>query len=62
MYLKQTAKDGIILFGTTEHQHKLAKGFQQADIDTAAADLLAAYPDEAEAIERYAARLKTMVR
>jgi hypothetical protein len=61
MYLKQTAKD-VIMFGTDEHQHKLAKGFKQADIDAAAADLLAAYPAEAETIERYAARLKAMVK
>lgn len=61
MYLKQTARD-VILFGTDEHQHKFPKVFQLADVETAAADLLAAYPSEAETIERYAARLKTMVR
>ncbi len=60
MYLKQTAKD-VILFGTAEHQHKLAKGFRLADVDAAATDLLAAYPAEAETIERYAARLKAML-
>lgn len=60
MYLTQTAK--YVLFGTDEHPHKLAKNFREADVDVAAADLLAAYPDEAETIERYAARLKEMVR
>lgn len=60
MHLTQTAQ--YIVFGTDEHPHKLAKGFRQADVDEAAADLLAAYPDEAGTIERYAARLKEMVR
>lgn len=60
MYLKQTAKE--IILGTDGRQHKLDKGFSETDVDTAAADLLAAYPDDAETIERYAARLKTMVR
>lgn len=61
MYLKQTAKD-VTIFGTNERQHKLAKGFRLADVEAAATDLLAAYPGEAETIERYAARLKSMVR
>ena len=61
MYLKQVSKD-VILFGTDEHQHKFTMNITLAGVDTAAADLLAAYPDEAETIGRYAARLKTMVR
>lgn len=60
MYLTQTAK--YVLFGTDEHPHKLAKNFRQADVDVAVADLLAAYPGEADTIERYAARLKEMTR
>ncbi len=60
MHITQTAK--YVLFGTDEHPHKLAKNFREADVDVAAADLLAHYPDEAETIKRYVARLKEMAR
>lgn len=60
MYLRQTAK--YVMFGTDEHLHKLENGFRDADVDAAVDDLLAAYPDEAETITRYADRLKKMVR
>lgn len=64
MYLKQI-DDEKIVFGTDERRHVLElkpKRFKPEDVDAAAADLLAAFPKQEDAIARYAARLKEVLR
>lgn len=55
-----------IRFGTEEHRHVLSiksgQYFKKADVTSAADDLLAEYPEEAETIARYAAKLMTMAK
>jgi hypothetical protein len=55
----------VIYFGSPEHRYKLSTErfdhFTAEDVSNAANDLAAQYPDEVDAIDRYAVRLLGMV-
>lgn len=55
----------VIYFGTPDHRYKLNTArfdhFTAEDVSTAANDLAVRYPDEVDAIDRYAVRLLEMV-
>lgn len=63
MFLKQIGDE--IHFGTEEHRHVLSTArigrFSRENVNEAEADLLAAYPDEADEVRRLADRLREMV-
>lgn len=63
MFLTQRGEE--ITIGTRERSHKLSvkrfDHFTRDDLAAAIADLLGAYPGEAETIERYRVRLAGML-
>lgn len=65
MTVSLTQRRDEITVGTAERSHKLPtkrhEHFTRDQLDTTIADLLTAYPDEAETLERYRVRLAGML-